>query len=379
MLEKQQDKHSESSAISPLVKDKTYGERVYNAVFNQGINFWANLLLSAGFSLYAANYRHKIKLPSMKEAATPSDIQNKFINRIENSWIIKSMKTDDAVAKNKRATAISEVFTLLIPGHLIMIPSVWLGAKIKPAFVRYFDNKHYGENAEQDPSILYRHQMIDAEAKPTLLGATVGRIGTMMTTTTASRLIGSESNVLNKIGEKHDIAALKDFKGLNPIAKQFGEVMGGGATREIKAVARANNKFSKAFTWSEAQKKDAVLRGTTLGEYKQGIQDYTGFVAMDTLYTLVTASVIHPIMAVLRHVPGMTYTTAPKPEVTTTSTGAMEVRVPKNRMALAPSVNDEKTEQAAQASTGNDTPNLKISGIKHLDRIHHREQEVSAG
>lgn len=375
MQEKQQDKHHETQAVSPLVKDKTYGERMYNLVFNQGINFWANLLLSAGFSLYAANYKHEIKLPFMKKAATPSALQNKFIEKIEDSFVIKSMKNADPDTKHRRATAVAEVFTLLVPGHIIMIPSVWLGAKIKPAFVRYFDKKHYGENAEQDPSVLYRHQMIDAEAKPTLLGATVGRLGTMMTTTTASRLIGSQGSSLSKFGEKHNIESLKNFPGLNPVATRIGEVVGGGAVQEISALQKVNNKLSRSFTYSAKQQKDNLHLN---GDYNRVIADYSGFVAMDTLYTLVTASVIHPIMAVLRHVPGMTYTTAPKPEVMTTAAGEMKVRVPKNRMAFAPAAAAE-TVQAEAAPNHADTPKINVSGIQHLDRIRNREQEVSAG
>lgn len=378
MLEKQQDKVNEHQAVSPLVKDKTYGERVYNLVFNEGINFWANLLLSAGFSLYAANYKHPIKLPFMKEAATPSAIQNKFIGKIEDSFIIKSMKGADADTKHRRATAITEVFTLLVPGHLIMIPSVWLGAKIKPAFVRYFDNKHYGQNAEQDPSVLYRHQMIDAEAKPTLLGATVGRLGTMATTTTASRLIGSQGSSLAKLGEKHNIESLKNFPGLNPVATRIGEVVGGGAVEEIGLLKKLNNRLSKNYTYSAKQRSDGLDHH---GDYNRVITDYSGFVAMDTLYTLVTASVIHPIMAVLRHVPGMTYTTAPKPEVMTSATGEMTVRVPKNRMAFAPGTASVTTETAPASDTLQqaDAPKINVSEIQHLDRIRNREQEVSAG
>lgn len=374
MVEKQQDKTTETKPISPLVKDKTYGERMYNLVFNQGINFWANLLTSAAFSLYAANYRHNIKLPGMKEAATPSAIQNKFIDKVENSFVIKSMKGADADTKHRRATAIAEVFTLLVPGHLIMIPSVWLGAKIKPAFVRYFDNKHYGENAEQDPSILYRHQMIDAEAKPTLLGATVGRFGTMLTTTTASRIIGSQGNSLSKFGEKHNIESIRNFPGLNPVATRIGEVVGGGAVQEIALLQKVNNKLSRNYTYSSKQLKDGLDQH---GPYNRVVTDYSGFVAMDTLYTLVTASVIHPIMAVLRHVPGMTYTTAPTPQLKANAPDEMKVRVPKNRMALAPEVAPE----AAPIATRRDeaSPKINVSEIKHLDRINHREQEVSAG
>lgn len=377
MVEKQQDKATEAKDVSPLVRDKTYGERVYNSVFNKGLNFWVNLLASAGFSLFASNYAHKIKLPGMKTGATPSDIQNGLITRIQDSWIIKSMKTDNTTVRHDRAKAISEVFTLLIPGHVIMIPSVWLGAKIKPAFVRYFDKKHYGENAEQDPSIAYRHDVVDAEERPTLLGAVVGRIGTMATTMTASRLIGSKDNFVNTVGKKQDIESLKNFKGINPIAKQMGEVIGGGAVEKISVVSKLNDRVSKNLDWPTAQRDAAKEAGLTLPTYKQGLQDYTGFVAMDTLYTLITASVIHPIMAVLRHVPGMTYTTRPPvdKQITTETGDTTKLRVPKNRMAVTPALAEEAAPQAPMVEG---QPKINVSEIKHLERINNSQKEMNA-
>lgn len=368
MQDKQQDSKTRTHDVSPLVRDKTYGERVYGAVFNQGINFWANLLVSAGFSLWAASSRTKIKLPGMAEAATPSVVQTKFIDKVENSFIIKSMKNAEPEMKRKRAVAVSEVFTLLLPGHLIMIPSVWLGAKIKPAFVRYFDKKHYGENAENDPSIAYRHDVVDAEARPTLLGATVGRIGTMATTMTVSRLIGSEQSALNKV------AGFKDFPGLNQVASRVGTVVGEGMTQEVKAVGALNNKLSKRFDWSEKQIERKLNKGT----YNRVLPDYIGFVAMDTLYTLVTASVIHPIMALLSHVPGMTYTTRPPVEkkITTETGDETKLRVPRNRMALAP---DMAAQTAPHARVIGDHPRINVSEVKHLERINNNQQEVSAG
>ncbi len=370
MVEKQQDKTTHTKPVSPLVRDKTYGERLYNTVFNQGINFWVNLLVSAGFSLWAASSRTKIKLPGMKEAATPSAVQTTLIDKVEKSFIIKSMTNATPENKRKRAVAVSEVFTLLMPGHIIMIPSVWLGAKIKPAFVRYFDKKHYGENAENDPSIAYRHDVVDAEARPTLLGATVARIGTMATTMTVSRLIGSEQNALNKV------KGFKEFPGLNQVASRVGTVVGEGLTQEVKFMGKLNTRASTSLDWSEKQ----IERKLNIGTYNRAVPDYIGFIAMDTLYTLVTASVIHPIMALLRHVPGMTYTTrSPVDKTITTETGdATKLRVPRNRMALAPEAISVPVATAPERTT--DTPSHHISSAQHMDRINHpNEQEVSAG
>lgn len=363
---KQQDSKTQIDDVSPLVRDKTYGERMYDTVFNKGINFWVNLLTSAAFSLWAASSRTKIKLPGMHEAATPSVVQTKLIDRVENSFIIKSMKNAMPETKRQRAVAVSEVFTLLLPGHLIMIPSVWLGAKIKPAFVRWFDKRHYGDNAEADPSIKYRHELVDAEARPTLLGATVGRLGTMATTMTVSRLIGSENSAINKV------KGMEKFPGLNQVAYRTGSIVGEGLEQEVQSINRLNTRLSKRFDWSEKQ----IERGLNQGTYNRALPDYIGFTAMDTLYTLVTASVIHPIMWGLRKIPGMTYTTRPPVEKKfTNETGDVtKVQVPRNRMAAVP-----QAEVAPTAPAPEDKPTINVSEISHVDRVHNTQQEVSAG
>lgn len=376
MKEKQQDKAAEAKDVSPLVRDKTYGERMYQHVFGQFLNFGVNLLTSAAFSLWAASSRKQIRLPLvMNHAETPRDIQTRMAVWLEGSkpvqWILRNEPSHDA--RLKRAHAITEVFTLLIPGHFIMIPSVWFGAKVKPAFVRWFDRRHYGENAEADPSIAYRHELIDAEAKPTLLGATVGRFGTAALTTTTSLLIGSEKNMLNKV------PGLEKFPGVNPMAAQLGEVIGGSAAREIPALSRWNDKLSAGLTWSAKQEERNLHLMPDLKNkrtYNQGIQDYVGFTSMDTLYTLITATAIKPILSMLRHVPGMTYSThAPVEKRIVTETGdTTKLRVPKNRMALAP-----QAEAAPQVHTAADTPKINVSDIQHMERIHTKQQEVSAG
>ena len=380
MKEKQQDNTNKVHAVSPLVADKTYGERMYNNVFEKGLNFWANLLTSAAFSLYAANSASKVRLPFMKEASTPHGIQQALAGKID-KYLLKPFIKDETV-RGKRAFAVAEVQTLLIPGHIIMIPSIWLGAKIKPAFVRYFDKKHYGEHAEEDPSIKYRHELIDAEAKPTLAGAVVGRLGTMTTTTVAGSLIGSRDNFVNKIGKSRNIEPLKEFA-INPAARQIGEVIGGGAVEKIGAISKVNDRLSNKLVWSHEQLKNFNEKGIAAPEkYNQGIQDYTGFVAMDTLYTLITASVIHPIMSALRSVPGMTYTTRPPVEkkLTTDTGDTTKLRVPRNRMAFAPdAVAEAPAPAAARESYNEASPKINAGEIKHLDRIHSNEHEMSAG
>lgn len=181
---------------------KTHGEQMHHAIFNSSINFWLNLTASAAFSFWVAHSHNKIKLPGMKEAASPSKIQEVF-----GDWLLTTPIFKGAVARkgpekaSHNAHAFAEVATLLTPGFAIMVPSVWLGEKFKKPIVRYFDQQKYGDRPEDNPLIAERYALIDQQPKPTLLGSTVARVGSMALTLTTSRLIGAENNWLNGIGK----------------------------------------------------------------------------------------------------------------------------------------------------------------------------------
>lgn len=353
--------------VSPLAKDMTYGEKQYDFVFNKMLNFWVNLTTSAAFSLWTAHSMSKIKLPGMKEAATPRTIQENLADKIENSFIIRSMAETDKTARRNRAFSMAETLTLVTPGHFIMIPSVWLGAKIKPAFVRWMDKRHYGPGSENDPSLEYRHQLIDAEAKPTFLGAVVGRIGTVAMTQLTARFVGTDNNFVNKIGKSTGIKSLEESKGLNQYAGKIGDAVGDGIANIAPATTgKINAHLSEPrYTWSEAQR----AAGQANGSYNRGVQNFIKYTAMDTLYTLVTAGSIHPIMRMVRKIPGMTYTNKPPvPQHIISDDGDVtRVKAPRNPLVertVAASANDNAY------TNDNELPQAAVSQIHHQARIH---------
>jgi hypothetical protein len=358
---KEHNQATESPDISPLAKDKTHGEKVYDLVFNKALNFWINLFTSAAFSLWAAHSTHKV--PFMREGTTPRVVQQKLADALEKSWMMRFIK-DDATRQD-RAFARAETLTLVTPGHFIMIPSVWLGAKIKPAFVRYFDRKYYGDEAMDDPSLAYRHQLIDAEAKPTLLGATVGRIGTVAATQVTAALIGTDNNLVNKAGKALGIKGIAESKGLNQYAGKIGDTVGDGIRNMAPGtIDKLNNKLSRGLDWSEAQRKSTR---DTSGVYNRGVQNFVKYTALDTLYTMVTAGSIHPIMKMIRNLPGMTYHTRPPVPKTIIHDdgGVTKVRVPTN--TLVDAVNDNPH---ARAANDDDTvPTTLTSGAQLHDRV----------
>lgn len=348
--------------VSPLAKDKTYGEKQYDFVFNTVLNFWVNLTTSAAFSLWAAHSTGKV--PFMKEGTTPRMVQQNLANYLEDSWMMKFIK--DPEVRKERAFARAETLTLVTPGHFIMIPSVWLGAKIKPAFVRYMDKRHYGAGSENDPSLEYRHQLIDAEAKPTFLGAIVGRVGTVAATQVTAALVGTDNNLVNKLGKSVGIQGIAESKGLNQYAGKIGDSIGDGIhSIAPKTVNRINDKLSRSLDWSEAQCK----AGKAVGPYNRGLQNFIKFTAMDTLYTAVTAGSIHPIMRLVRKLPSMTYTTKPPvPKHIISDDGDItRVKAPRNPLverAESLSANDNLF------TNDNELPNRAVSQIHHQDRIH---------
>lgn len=334
METKEQNQVVENTDISPLAKDKTYGEKKYEFYFNRVLNFWTNLFGSAAFSLWAAHSTGNV--PFMKEGVTPRQVQQNLAQWIEKTPVITMMKQGADVQK-RRAFSMAETFTLLTPGHFIMIPSVWLGAKLKPFLVRRWDKQHYGPGSENDPTLAYRHRLIDAEAKPTFLGAVVGRFGTVLATQATARLIGSDENFVNTLGKKTGARWAEKFPGMNPLAEIAGDKIGDGLAGVAPGpVGWMNNRASNLkLDWSEAQK--AAGRS---GTYNRMTQNYIKYTAMDTLYTLVTASTIHPIMRIVQRIPSMTYTTqAPVDTKIIHNDGDVtQVRAPRN--PLVDSVND---------------------------------------
>jgi hypothetical protein len=336
-----QKKENEKPTLSPLAKDKTYGERMYHRIFDVGINFWLNLILSGVFTFWVRHYEKPIwgegtmlgklgigKKLSAKGISNLRELHHAKVEQIAEGAFMKSslLNLDSHELRAKRAESVVNVFTLQIPGHFIVIPSVTIGAKYKASIVRYFNRKHYGDEAMQSPELIARHHAIEAEERPTFLGAVMGRLGGMFVNMGLSSLIGSPNNLLNKMGAKN-------FKGIDPVAGRIGEHMGNVA-RDISPQA-----IEKTDRWFM---RNGFDKGTS-------INDLGRFISQDVMYTISTSSTIYPVVNFLRkHIPGMTY--KPKVETPPELKGAARLNVPQNPLV-----------HAADALAGKMEPNTRVA------------------
>lgn len=391
----EQKKAYDTPVISPLAKDKTYGERWYSTIFDWGLNYWTNLLASAGFSQYAEHATRPIKLWGMKEAASPRELQEKlakwivekdpfmngkipftqidnplpFMGGFKNKMLAEKPAAEAAVAIAERSMARARSLTLLMPGFLIVIPTVWLGAKIKPWLVEALNKRHYGAEAMDDPTLKARHQAIEAEARPTFLGALVGRMGTMLAVQFTAQAVGSRNNFVNKIGEKYNNESLKKF-GIDPLTESVGNTLGGAMPQLVR---ERYNGFARrlGFDWSKEQVK---AFGKT-GPYSTATEDLGRFIAADTVYTLVTALTIHPLLKLLQYVPFMSY----KPKVAANSATFDEnynIKVPANHYrdaapeletstpTTAPAALDQSEVNQHHTSQHDAIPSARISQVR---------------
>ncbi len=343
---------------------KTHGEKMYDLVFNQGINFWANLIISAGFT-YWVNHS---KAPIMKTPPTwakwlgkpPIDAQSVVRNGIHdapfmNIFGAKMAKADIASMESitngatpnqrmKVAKFMADAMTLTSVGTFIMVPGVWGAQKIKGDFVRWQDSMHYGNNAEDITWVHEAHDRIDHEKKPTLLGYAVGRVGSMAAVQATAYTVG-HGDLFKWVGNKTGIGLLKKFEGVDHLAGNIGDALGASFASTSKTLSRNTNKFltDKHIDWSleqqrwahkvmeghhdikfegldaediEAMRKQAQhtlnsSAGTT--NYNRAFQDFGKYVGLDTLYTAVTAGTIVPFVGWLKqNIPGMSYTVEPK-------------------------------------------------------------------
>jgi hypothetical protein len=393
MQRTEQQQTDDTPVISPLAKDKTYGERWYHSVFDWGLNYWTNLLASAGFSQYAEHATRSVKVLGMKNAASPRELQEKlatwivekdpfmngkipftqidnplpFMGGFKNKMLAEKPAEQAAIAIAERSMARARSLTLLMPGFLVVIPTVWLGAKIKPWFVETLDKRHYGAEAMDDPTLKARHQAIEAEARPTFLGAFIGRLGTMLAVQLTAQSVGSENNFVNKIGDKINNQSLKKF-GVDPLTKSIGESIGGSLPLGLR---ERYNGFARrhGLSWSEEQ----VKKFGRTGVYSSATEDLGRFVATDTFYTMVTALTIHPVLKLLRYVPFMSY----KPKVPANSAtfdANNNIKVPANHYAdavpdlsaseAAPATPTNETAALARADESTTTPGTRVSGIR---------------
>lgn len=401
---KQQDKSAETPVISPLANEKTYGERQYTRIFDWGLNYWTNLLASAGFSQWAEHSTKPFKIPLlMKEAHSPRDLQQslangvrrrdpffKFFERGIREEMVGQAEHVIETAIHDRSMARARSLTLLMPGFIVMIPSVWLGAKFKPAIVEWFNKRHYGEEAMDDPSLKARHQAIEAEARPTLIGTIIGRFGTVGAVQIAAQLFGSDKNLI----QKH--MGVKNFRGIDPFTERLGSSLGGafpeGARNRFNTRAQ-----SWGYDWSLAQRKDAALTKLPIdGAYSNAAQDLGRFIVADTVYTAISAGTIRPIMKWLPRMPVvgsffsriMSYT--PKSAANTPTLDGDKIKVPANRYADSapiPAANDpivgelSRAEPAANDEKFNtEAPTHKVHSVNnHTKMAETTEQKRAQG
>jgi hypothetical protein len=375
MNKTKQKRTEEAPVVSPLANEKTYGERVYSRVFDWGLNYWTNLLASAVFSQWVEHGERPFKLPLMKKViAPPREIQQNFAEKLA-SLIpkIPFMKDIAADVAAKRSMAVARSLTLLMPGFFVMIPSVWLGAKIKPWIVETLNKHHYGEEAMDDPSLKARHQAIEAEARPTFAGTFIARCATAVAVNIAALSIGSDKNWINKFGEKRGNAFLSKAA-VDPTTKQFGYALGGAAPQGAKTwTNKLANRHGLNWSAEQFEKGEVKIVDGVVQKYDTALQDFGRFVVADTVYTLITALLIRPFIKIIRHIPGMSY----KPKVAANSPvlDGDKVKVPANRYAdVAPDSNalettaaldSAHTETSANASKSNaDMPSAKVSNVR---------------
>ncbi len=434
---KQQRQTDDRPVVSPLVNDKTYGERVYHSIFDIGLNYWANLLSSAGFSQWAEHGNGKVpfssKTPRELQKSLAEGIATKdplmtgripftnakipffkgYVEKAEVGAGEKLAKFEEAVKNvpqlelfenakldvhnikqlliEDRSMARARSLTLLVPGFLIVVPTVWLGAKIKPWFVSKLDQHKYGAAAMDDPTLKARHDAIAAESRPTIFGAIAARFMTMAAVQVTAQAVGSEGNFVNKIGKNNEY--LSTF-GLNSATDKAGKVLGGAFPEKMKA---GFNRFarSKKLDWSEEQvrthlvekgylSKDSIGQLSTemhavakkgMGDYKTATEDLGRFIATDTFYTIITACTIQPAIKLLRMIPGMSY----KPKTAKDGNDGKvlqptRVKVPANEFGEFSDRAETVTVQAAKDTTA---PGLSINNASPQGTLHHHEQQIA--
>lgn len=288
---------------------KTFGEKAYSGIFDWGINFGVNLVLSAAFTHYV---KHASK-PIWKNASFGKgffhEAPEKAFENVRN-WMQRTTKFSE-----NTAARMADALTLTTAGTVVMIPSVWLGAKIKADFVQSLDNWRYGKDAvENDSWLQARHDQIEHGPKPTLIGAVVGRAGTMAAVQLTAATIGSNTNLLKKLGDSTNINWLKNFEGLDHYSKKIGHAAGTAITDAMPEASVKLDRYARRIGFHHsAEQITADNKLSTHTPYTGALADFSRYTALDTMYTAVTMFTIHPIINAAKSVlPGMTYSDTPK-------------------------------------------------------------------
>lgn len=308
---------------------KTLGEKLYSGVFDWGINFGVNLFVSAAFTQYVTHSKVPIwkSVPFggkwLKQSSIFNHSPEVAYNHVR-SGIGRGLKAISFGAFDPAPVAkvMADALTLTTAGSVIMIPSVWLGAKCKAGFVNAVDTLWYGHGNEETAAWLgARHEHVATEPKATLAGAIIGRIGTIGAVQLTSATLGANANLIKKLGNSEGIRWMQKFDGIDTISKTIGETAGYTLTKAAPKLSAKFNRYANSIGFEFSA--DQLSQRTHLGanpQYNTALADYTRYTALDTMYTFVTMGTIHPIInAVKKVIPGMTYRDAPKPETTVTN------------------------------------------------------------
>lgn len=367
MVEKaaQSDTDREKLSQSIFAKEKTYGEKKYDFIFGNLINFWVNLLASAGFA-YWVRHAGPTKLPFSNKTFEPSKVQDGFAKWMENKFSFTESK----------ASSVANILTLLTPGHIVMIPSVYFGEKYKASIVKHFNRRHYGDEAMQSPELMRRHAEIAAADKPTVLGTVVARAGTAVINSSITYTLGTQDNWLRKKGEQFNIPGLNKFRGLDHYFDRMGVAIGEGTKAGAPQIYESlTESFSKNKKYSSEQianaKKyadaDPSLAKINDGQpYKSGFNNFIRYVTQDIIYTLIAAGVVHPIIRNVKKIlPGMTY----KPKVSA-ETAALAAGATPPKSSYSFDVPVEQTTAALDTTVAAPTPSADEEKPKHHQGTH---------
>jgi hypothetical protein len=137
------------------------------------------------------------------------------------------------------------------------------------------------------------------------------------------------SNIATWAGKKLSLPTLNKFKGIDEYSGIIGDAIGSSVSRIAPEFSkRVTQHLIKKGIWlSEEQFMQLPARQKAgldfngimripLAQrenlYPSALQDYAKYVGMDTLYTMITAVTVKPVINLARHIiPGLTYTEKP--------------------------------------------------------------------
>lgn len=265
MTEEEQKKQKKPAGPPATGTLRTWGEETFDsAVYGWGM-FGLNLVMSAVITYWAAhNHTGQKAYEWLKRVYGRIGVQSDYMR-----------------------TTLTNAFTLLSGGHFVALGIVKPGEDHKSEIVRWLDNQHYGENAEENPEIKAAHQRVDREMKPTWIGTFLARMGGWSTVQFVAFGLGNEQkNLVQTLGKKWNKPSWEKFRGIEGYAKDIGTK---AAEISPKFLREGGNKLLQPVA---GFKDDMAF---------QRVVEYS---AMDTIYTAITAVTIKPLNSwLMKNVP----------------------------------------------------------------------------